>query len=96
MEPLKPMKPMRPLQFSEPERWWPEALGTPSSLGSQNDVHYAYFRAARRLLLRRGDEITTYDAGDHDIYGVSQASDTKHAKFVSNQGEVDIESLRRV
>jgi len=94
MEPFKPMAPMRPLQFSRRVRWWPEELGNPSSLGSQNDVHYAYFREARRLLLRHGKELTTYDTGDHDITGVAQASDARHATFSSSRGEVELESLR--
>jgi hypothetical protein len=96
MEPFKPMTPMKPLRFSEPVRWWPEDLGSPSSLGSQNNVHYAYFRAARRLLLRHGKEITAYDTGDHDISGVAQASDISHARFFSNLGEVDLKSLKRI
>ena len=96
MEPFKPMAPMRPLQFSKPVRWWPEELGNPSSLGTQNDVHYAYFRDARRLLLRRGKEITSYDTGDHDISGVSQVSDTRNARFTSSHGEVDLASLKRL
>jgi hypothetical protein len=99
MEPMKPMKsmePMRPLQFSEAARWWPEALGQPAAAGSQNDVHYAYFRGARRLLLRQGDDVATYDTADHEISGVAQASDTRHARFTSNLGEVDLDSLQRL
>jgi hypothetical protein len=96
MEPFKPMAPMRPLQFSKPVRWWPQELGNPSSLGSQNDLHYAYFREARRLLLRHGQEITSYDTGDHDISGVAQASDIRHARFTSSHGEVELASLRRL
>ena len=96
MEPMKPMTPMRPLQFSEPARWWPEALGQPDAAGSQNDVHYAYFRNARRLLLRQGNDVSTYDTDDHEISGVAQASDTRHARFTSERGEVDLDSLRRL
>jgi hypothetical protein len=96
MKPFKPMAPMRPLQSSRTVRWWPEELGSPSALGSQNDVHYAYFREGRRLLLRQGKEVTTYDTGDHDISGVSQISDTRTARFTSNHGEVDIASLHRL
>ena len=96
MEPLKPMAPMQPMRRSRPVRWWPEELGNPSALGSQNDVHYVYFRDARRLLLRHGREITTYDTGDHDITGVAQASDARHARFSSPRGEVDLASLRRL
>ena len=99
MDPFKPMAPMapiRPLEFSRTVRWWPEELGNPSALGSQNDVHYAYFRDARRLLLRHGTQITVYDTGDYDISGVAQASDTRNARFTSSRGEVDLASLRRI
>lgn len=95
-EPLKAMKPSRPLQFSRSVRWWPEELGSPSALGSQNDIHYAYFRNARRLLLRQGKAITAYDTGDHDIHGVLQASDMETARFKTSQGEIDLASLRRL
>lgn len=29
--------------------WWPSELGTPGSTGTQNNLHYACFPAARRL-----------------------------------------------
>jgi len=87
---------MEPMSFSNTETWWPAELGSPSSSGSQNDVHYAYFRGARCLLLRQGDEVTTYDTGEHEIYGVQQASDTAHARFTSDQGEVDVASLKKL
>jgi hypothetical protein len=98
---MKPMKPMQPLKFEDFDdmnRWWPEILGTATSAGSQNDVHYAYFRGARRLLIRQGDRVKTYDTGDHDIQGISQASDAGHAtvhqrsrpdRSVATQGAVD-------
>jgi hypothetical protein len=93
---MKPMKPMQPLQFSAPARWWPEALGEPNAAGSQNDVHYAYFRGARRLLVRQGTDVSTYDTADHEISGVAQASDSRHARFTSNHGEVELDSLHRL
>lgn len=96
MEPFKPMTPMRPLQFSRPVRWWPEELGNPSTLGSQNEVHYAYFREAHRLLLRHGKEVTTYDTGDHDIIGVSQLSSARTASFTSSHGVVELASLKKL
>jgi hypothetical protein len=97
MEPMKPMQPMQPLKFEEPgamSRWWPEILGTATSAGSQNDMHYAYFRGARRLLIRQGDRVKTYDTGNHDIQGVSQASDAGHARFLSDHGPVDLTQLK--
>ena len=93
---MQPMKPMKPLEFKESPAWWPEELGHPNSAGSQNDLQYAYFGAARRLLLRRGDTVTTYDTGDHEIHGVSQASDKAHVRFTSNHGVVDLAQLKRL
>jgi hypothetical protein len=97
MEPMKPLKPMQPRKFedfADMSRWWPEVLGTATSAGSQNDVQYAYFRGARRLLIRQGDRVTSYDTGDHDIQGVSQGGDAGHAKFISNQGPIDLSQLK--
>ena len=87
---------MRPMQFSRSVRWWPEELGNPSALGSQNNVQYAYFRAARRLLLHDGKKVTTYDTGDHDIHGASQVSGIASARFTSDRGEVDLASLKKL
>ena len=91
--------PSTPARFWPPvrtPRWWPEEFGEPNSAGSQNEVQYAYFRDARRLCLREGDEVTTYDTGDHHIQGVSQASDIAHARFTSDRGEVRVEDLTRL
>ena len=96
MKPMAPMKPMEPMQWNDTPRWWPEEFGEPNSAGSQNEVQYAYFRDARRLCLREGDEVTTYDTGDHHIQGVSQASDIAHARFTSDRGEVRVEDLTRL
>ena len=55
------MQPMKFEGFDDMTRWWPEILGTATSAGSQNDVHYAFFRGARRLVIRQGDGVKTYD-----------------------------------
>jgi len=96
MKPMKPMEPMEPMNFKEMPRWWPQELGEPNSAGSQNDVRYAYFGDARRLLLSDGNTLDTYDTGDHHIQGVSQASDTAHATFTSDRGEVKVADLKRL
>lgn len=93
---MEPMKPMAPMGFNEPPRWWPAELGSPDAAGSQNDTQYAYFRAARRLLLRKGDEITTFDTGNHRIQGVAQAAQREHTQFVSDTGVVDLTQLKRI
>ena len=65
MEPMKPMKPMEPMKpMSGGEKWWPDELGQPSSSGSQNNMRYAFFPKARRLLIEKQGNLTTYDSGD--------------------------------
>jgi hypothetical protein len=93
---MEPIKPMKPLEFKQLDQWWPHALGNPNSAGSQNGVQYAYFHDVRRLLLRRGGEVSTFDTGDHNISGVSQASDSQHVTFTSTQGLVDLAQLKRL
>jgi hypothetical protein len=97
MKPMQPMEPMQSMKFADfgdTSRWWPEILGTATSAGSQNRVHYAYFKGARRLLIRLGDDIETYDTGEFDIQGISQSSDAGHITFVSNLGPVDLSQLK--
>ena len=71
MEPMKPMTRMAPMGAAE--RWWPDNMGSPSTSGSQNGMRYAFFRDKRRLMVERDGHLTTYETGDHDIGGVSQA-----------------------
>lgn len=52
--------------------WWPEALGQPASVGSQNDLQYAVFPASRRLAINVAGKVAVYDTGDHQITGFSQ------------------------
>ena len=39
--------------------WWPVDLGTPSSVGAQNELRYAVF--PRRLVIKDGEHIEIYD-----------------------------------
>jgi hypothetical protein len=94
MEPMKPMKPMRPMK-AEPA-WWPANLGSPNSSGSQNGSRYAYFASARRLLVDTGGQVKTYDTGAHQIQGFGQQSDDSAMRFQSNNGVVDLASLKVV
>jgi hypothetical protein len=50
---------------------WPD-LGPADLVGGQNDLRYAYYAAARRLVMSEGGRIRTYDTGDHHLQGVSQ------------------------
>ena len=101
MEPMKPMKPMAPIEPMKPmdfgPAWWPNDLGEPSTSGAQNGARYAFFPDARRLLIEDGGKLTTYDTGEHQISGVSQAqSSGRHLAFTSQDGEVKLEELKKV
>ncbi|MFC4255704.1 SHOCT domain-containing protein [Altererythrobacter xixiisoli] len=75
-------------------RFWPADLGVPSSTGSQNDMHYAVFPAARRLAVSNRGDITIYDTGDLRIYGAAQQqSNTQSLCFASQTGPVSINDL---
>jgi hypothetical protein len=73
---------------------WPAELGTPSSVGSQNDLHYAVFPARRRLAIEQGGRVTVYDTGDHQIGGFSQQqSGGQSLTFTSQHGLVRLLEL---
>ena len=96
MRPMEPMKPMEPMRF---ERWWPEELGEPSTSGASNDLRYAFFPEARRLLIERNGRRATYDTGSHRIGGVSsqQANGGEPSlSFSSQHGAVRLDELRRI
>ena len=104
MEPMKPMRPlagmtsmapMKPLDFGKP--WWPDDLGEPSTSGSQNEIRYAVFREARRLIIKDRGQLHTYDTGEHQISGVSQAqSQSDSLIFTSQDGPLDPSELKRL
>jgi hypothetical protein len=73
MEPMKPMKPMAPMAPMKmaTEAWWPAALGAPSSAGSSNDVHYAYFAGKHRLAVRQHDHVRLFDTDGKHLSGLS-------------------------
>jgi hypothetical protein len=74
--------------------WWGAELGAPDSIGAQNNIRYAYFRAARRLAVARDDQVTIYDTQDHHITGVSQQqSSDATLTFVSQYGLVRLTDL---
>ncbi len=54
--------------------WWPDELGAPASVGGQNEMRYAYFPGARRLVVDPGGgaPFRIYDTGEHQIGGFSQ------------------------
>jgi hypothetical protein len=75
--------------------WWPAWLGTPSAVGSQNDLRYAIF--PRRLVIQRGGQVEIYDTGNHRIFGVAQAQSADQTlTFTSQEGLVRVKDLPRV
>lgn len=77
--------------------WWPAELGTPNSSGEQNNLRYAYFGPAKRLVIEIDGQTTVYDTGDHHITGVSQQqSNTQSLTFTSQHGQVPVSDLKVV
>lgn len=68
--------------------WWPDHYGAAAVSGSQNDMAYAYFRQHKRLLIRRGDAITTYDTTGYVIQSVSQQqqNNARSLTFMTDRG----------
>ena len=78
---------------SSSSRWWPSGLGTPSAVGSQDSMRYAYFADARRLVID-DDDMRVYDTLDHRISGFSQQQGGTDAITLSSQhGTVDLSAL---
>ena len=100
MQPMEPMKPMHGFESGGKDRWWPENLGdSPNSAGGQNEMRYAYFADKHRLVVDEGGgNITVYDTGDHQVSGVQQhqSGGGKKLVFSSEEGEVDLGSLKKV
>jgi hypothetical protein len=75
--------------------WWPTSLGTPSAVGSQNDLRYAVF--PRRLVIQQGGHVEIYDTGNRLIFGVAQAQITDQTlTFTSQDGLVRVKDLPKV
>ena len=76
------------------DSWWPAELGAPSSVGAQNSLRYAFFPAARRVVIEQSGKATVYDTGDHRITGVSQQqAGDRSLTFTSQYGPVRITDL---
>ncbi len=74
--------------------WWLADLGSPASVGAQNDLRYAFFPAARRPAIARGGQVTVYDTGDHRIGGFAQQqSGDQSLTFTSQHGLVRVADL---
>ncbi|MEO8493777.1 MAG: SHOCT domain-containing protein [Planctomycetota bacterium] len=74
--------------------WWPNELGPPAAIGSQNNVRYAYFPASRRLAVTTGGDVWVYDTLDHQIGGFGQQQGVGGSiTFTSQFGTVNLSTL---
>ena len=74
--------------------WWPKELGTPSAVGSQNSLRYAYFADSHRLAVSTGGAAWVYDTLDHRIGGFGQQQGGGQSiTFSSQYGTVNLSSL---
>jgi hypothetical protein len=78
-------------------QWWPSGLGSPGSIGAQNDLKYAYFPSSSRLVILQDRQVRIYDTAEHRISGVSQQqSGDQSLTFTSQLGLVRVANLRLV
>lgn len=74
--------------------WWPNELGAPAAVGSQNNVRYAYFPVSRRLAVTTGGDVWVYDTMDHHIGGFAQQQGVGGSiTFTSQFGTVNLSTL---
>lgn len=74
--------------------WWPQDLGSPNALGSQNNVKYADFGNAHRVAVKTGGEVWVYDTQNHQIGGFSQQQGSGGSiTFTSQFGTVNLSML---
>jgi hypothetical protein len=77
--------------------WWPVNLGTPSPVGTQNELRYAVFPGRRRLAIKDGGRVEIHDTGNHRIFGVAQAQSADQTLTVTSQdGLVRVKDLPKV
>jgi hypothetical protein len=82
---------------TRPPAWWPIGLGHPAAVGGQNDLRYAIFSETRRLVIDDRGTVSTYDTGDHQIFGVAQVqSGERTLSFTSQSGLVKVTDLTKV
>ncbi len=67
------------------EKWWPDSLGLPGSVGAQNEIRYAYFPASNRLAIKENSQVTIFDTSAHKIFGVSQEQGENNSLVFESQ-----------
>jgi hypothetical protein len=79
------------------DSWWPAELGSPSAMGSQNDIRYAFFPAVGRLAVEANGRVTLYDTGEHHIAGFSQQQSPGGAVvFATPGGSISLANLSAI
>jgi hypothetical protein len=78
--------------------WWPKEFGRPSMVSGQNNVRYAYFPAASRLVVEEGKVVSIYDTTGLTIYGVSQQQqgNTRNLVVNTSAGPIPADKLPRM
>ena len=78
--------------------WYPSEFGSPNASGGQNDMRYAYFANARRLVIEINGRQTIYDTGNYAIGGVSQqqSNGVQELTFSTPYGTVRLDALQIV
>jgi hypothetical protein len=65
--------------------WWPSGLGQPGAVGAQNDLRYAVFPEARRLVLDDHGTISIFDTKNHRIFRIAQAQSSDQTVSFTSQ-----------
>jgi hypothetical protein len=76
--------------------WWSVGLGRPGAVGAQNDLRYAVFPDARRLVIDDRGTISIHDTGHHKIFGVADPKQRQALTFTSQDGLVRVADLPKV
>jgi membrane protein len=77
--------------------WWPSEFGMPASVGSQNEMRYAFFPDKRRLALEENGNLAVYATGEHRLTGFSQQQGALGSvAFSSAAGPVPLSKFQRV
>jgi hypothetical protein len=89
------LRPLKPSLDSKASRWWPDQMGEAASSGSSDELRYAYFPRAHRLLLERHGELTIYDTGLHQFRGALRPHGSDGMlSFTSQNGRVTLDLLK--
>ena len=76
--------------------WYPTELGSPDASGGQNEMRYAYFANAHRLVIEVNGYQTIYDTGNYAIGGVSQqqSNGVQELTFTTPHATIQINVLK--